>query len=280
MIPALISTLGGRETMAKIIAIANQKGGVGKTTTSVNLAASLAATRRRVLLIDMDPQGNATMGSGIDKSVLPHSSYDVLMGEAEIATAIVRAEEAGYDLLPSNSDLTAAEVELLSISHRERQLNVAIQLIQENYDYVIIDCPPSLNMLTLNALVAARSVIIPMQCEYYALEGLTALVNTIEEIRSSLNPYLKIEGLLRTMYDPRNRLSYDVTQQLQQYFGDRLYRTVIPRNIRLAEAPSHGVPALVYDKTSRGAQAYLALAGEIVRREQDVSQSPAQASTV
>ena len=280
MIPALISTLGGRETMAKIIAIANQKGGVGKTTTSVNLAASLAATRRRVLLIDMDPQGNATMGSGIDKSVLQHSSYDVLMGEAEIATTIVRAEEAGYDLLPSNSDLTAAEVELLSINHRERQLNVAIQLIQENYDYVIIDCPPSLNMLTLNALVAARSVIIPMQCEYYALEGLTALVNTIEEIRSSLNPYLKIEGLLRTMYDPRNRLSYDVTQQLQQYFGDRLYRTVIPRNIRLAEAPSHGVPALVYDKTSRGAQAYLALAGEIVRREQEVSPSPAQVSTL
>ena len=175
------------------------------------------------------------------------------MGHAEVVNAIVKATEAGYDLLPSNSDLTAAEVELLSIDHRERQLNAAIQLVKDNYDYVIIDCPPSLNMLTLNALVAARSVIIPMQCEYYALEGLTALVNTIEEIRSTLNPYLKIEGLLRTMYDPRNRLSYDVTQQLQQYFGDRLYRTVIPRNIRLAEAPSHGVPVLVYDKTSRGA---------------------------
>jgi len=280
MIPSLISTLGGRDTMAKIIAIANQKGGVGKTTTSVNLAASLAATRRRVLLIDMDPQGNATMGSGIDKSELPHSSYDVLMGQAEMHSAIVRAEEAGYDLLPSNSDLTAAEVQLLNLDHRERQLKAAIQLIQDRYDYIIIDCPPSLNMLTLNALVAAQSVLIPMQCEYYALEGLTALVNTIEEIRSTLNPYLKIEGLLRTMYDPRNRLSYDVTQQLQQYFGDRLYRTVIPRNIRLAEAPSHGVPVLIYDKTSRGAQAYLALAGEIVRREQSVPQNQPQASTV
>jgi len=254
--------------MGKIIAVTNQKGGVGKTTTSVNLAASLVATHRRVLLIDMDPQGNATMGSGVDKHELGLSTYDVLTDKAAIDQAIVHTEEAGYDLLPANGDLTAAEVELLSMSQRERRLREAVNQVATGYDYIIIDCPPSLNMLTLNALVAAQSVMIPMQCEYYALEGLTALVSTIEEVRDSLNPFLQIEGLLRTMYDPRNRLAGDVTAQLSKHFGDKLYRTVIPRNIRLAEAPSYGLPALLYDKASRGAKAYLALAGEMLRRDQ------------
>ncbi len=253
--------------MGKIIAVTNQKGGVGKTTTSVNLAASLVATQRKVLLVDIDPQGNATMGSGVNKHAVELSSYHVLMEEATVAEAVVATGEAGYDLLPSNADLTAAEVELLQQPQRERRLRDALVEIIGDYDYILIDCPPSLNMLTLNALVASQAVMIPMQCEYYALEGLTALVNTIEEVRSSLNPYLKIEGLLRTMYDPRNRLSGDVTKQLNEHFGDKLYRTVIPRNVRLAEAPSHGLPALMYDKSSRGAQAYLALAGEMIRRE-------------
>lgn len=253
--------------MGKIIAIANQKGGVAKTTTCINLGASFAATKRRVLLVDLDPQGNATVGSGVDKDDLEFSSYHVLLGKAEAKDAIVRVEEANYDVLPTNGDLTAAEVELMNMMvAREQRLSKALETVRDDYDYILIDCPPSLNMLTLNAMVAADSVMIPMQCEYYALEGLTALLKTIEEIRGSVNPGLEIEGLLRTMYDPRNNLSTDVSSQLIMHFGDKVYRTVIPRNVRLAEAPSHGVPALSYDRTSRGAVAYLALAGEILRR--------------
>ena len=253
--------------MGKIIAIANQKGGVGKTTTSVNLAASLAATRRRVLLIDIDPQGNATMGSGVDKHSLEATAYDVLLEIARVDEVVLKLEPAGYSIIPGNADLTAAEVELLKMGEGQHSLRRALAPVVDNYDYILIDCPPSLNMLTVNALVAATSVMIPMQCEYYALEGLSALLGTIESIRSSLNPNLKIEGLLRTMFDPRNNLANDVAAQLTQHFGEKLYRTVIPRNVRLAEAPSHGLPVLLFDKASRGAEAYLALAGEMLRRE-------------
>ncbi len=253
--------------MGKALSIVNQKGGVGKTTTSVNLAASMAAARRKVLLIDMDPQGNATMGSGIDKATTVRSSYDVLMDLDTLENCIYRAEETGYDVLPSNSDLTGAEVSLLEELAREIRLRNALQPVKERYDYVFIDCPPALNMLTVNALVAADSVLIPMQCEYYALEGLSSLLDTIEKIRKHLNPNLTIEGLLRTMYDPRNNLSSEVSEQLLEHFGEKVYRTVIPRNVRLAEAPSHGMSILKYDRTCRGSLAYLALAGEMLRRE-------------
>ena len=253
--------------MAKVFAIANQKGGVGKTTTCINLAASLVATKRRVLLIDLDPQGNATMGSGVDKHGLEHSIYDVLIGECNLVDAMQFSEHGGYQLLPANRDLTAAEVSLLEMKMKESRLRYALAPIRENYDYILIDCPPALSMLTINALVAADGVIIPMQCEYYALEGLSDLVNSIQRIAEILNPKLKIEGLLRTMYDPRISLTNDVSAQLKQHFPDQLYDVVIPRNVRLAEAPSFGMPALVYDKQSRGAIAYLALAGELVRRQ-------------
>jgi len=253
--------------MARIIAIANQKGGVGKTTTCVNLAASLAATKRSVLLIDLDPQGNATMGSGIDKSGIEASVYDVLLGDVAVTAAVVPAAEGNYSVLPANQELAAAEVELLTQDRREFRLRDAIAPYADGYDYVLIDCPPAINMLTVNALSAADRVLIPMQCEYYALEGLSALVDTIEQIRASANPRLSIHGILRTMFDPRNNLANEVSAQLEQHFGDRVYRTVIPRNVRLAEAPSFGCAALYHDKYSRGALAYLALAGEINRRE-------------
>jgi chromosome partitioning protein len=252
--------------LGRIIAITNQKGGVGKTTTSVNLAASLAATKRRVLLIDLDPQGNATMGSGVDKHSVPASVYDVLVEERPIAETAVPAGAAGFTVLPANDDLTGAEIGLLDLPQREQRLKHALDRVRGDYDYILIDCPPSLNMLTLNALVAAEAVLIPMQCEYYALEGLTALMKTVDKIRATLNPALQVAGVLRTLFDPRNNLANDVSAQLVAHFGDRVYRTVIPRNVRVAEAPSHGLPVLLYDRSSRGAQAYLALAGEILRR--------------
>jgi chromosome partitioning protein len=250
--------------MAKVLAVVNQKGGVGKTTTSVNLAAALAQAGKRVLLVDLDPQGNATMGSGVDKRALQKTVYHVLLGLGEVAAVRTRAEKAGYDLLPANRELAGAEVELVELDARETRLKRALDSVGGDYDFILIDCPPSLSLLTVNALTAAQRVLIPMQCEYYALEGLSDLVGTIKRVRANLNPQLEIAGLLRTMYDPRNTLAQQVSQQLEAHFGNKVYRTLVPRNVRLAEAPSHGVPGILLDASSKGAQAYLGLADEIL----------------
>jgi chromosome partitioning protein len=252
--------------MAKVIAIANQKGGVGKTTTAINLSASLAANRQQVLLIDLDPQGNATMGSGVDKNQLVHTTNDVLLHDC-LAEQACLTTIGGYDLIPGNDDITVAEVSLMERNHRETFLYKALQPLQSRYDYILIDCPPALNTLTINAFVAADSVLIPMQCEYYALEGLAALLSTIEQVKASVNPRLNLEGVLRTMYDARNRLCSDVSKQLMEHFPNKVYRTVVPRNARLAEAPSHGLPALQYDRTSPGAAAYMVLASEMINKQ-------------
>ncbi|ELH4835653.1 ParA family protein [Vibrio harveyi] len=254
--------------MGKIVAIANQKGGVGKTTTCINLAASMAATKRKVLVIDLDPQGNATMASGVDKYMVDATAYDLLVEDTPFDQVVCTQNTGKYDLIAANGDVTAAEIKLMEVFAREVRLKNALAPVRDNYDFIFIDCPPSLNLLTINAMAAADSVLVPMQCEYFALEGLTALMDTISKLAAVVNENLKIEGLLRTMYDPRNRLSNEVSDQLKKHFGSKVYRTVIPRNVRLAEAPSHGKPAMYYDKYSAGAKAYLALAGEMLRREE------------
>ncbi|KJY68643.1 cobalamin biosynthesis protein CobQ [Vibrio coralliilyticus] len=254
--------------MGKIVAIANQKGGVGKTTTCINLAASMAATKRKVLVIDLDPQGNATMASGVDKYQVDATAYELLVEDVAFDDVVCHKTSGNYDLIAANGDVTAAEIKLMEVFAREVRLKHALASVRDNYDFIFIDCPPSLNLLTINAMAAADSVLVPMQCEYFALEGLTALMDTISKLAAVVNENLKIEGLLRTMYDPRNRLSNEVSDQLKKHFGNKVYRTVIPRNVRLAEAPSHGKPAMYYDKYSAGAKAYLALAGEMLRRDE------------
>ncbi|MCG2585233.1 ParA family protein [Massilia sp. TS11] len=252
--------------MAKIFCVANQKGGVGKTTTSVNLSAGLAKIGQRVLLVDLDPQGNATMGAGVNKAGLQASTYEVLLGTAGVAEARQKSETGGFDILPANRELAGAEVEMVELDNRERRLKQALEKVDADYDFVLIDCPPALSMLTLNGLCAAHGVIIPMQCEYYALEGLSDLVNTIKKVHANLNHDLKIIGLLRVMFDPRMTLSQQVSAQLEQHFGDKVFKTIIPRNVRLAEAPSYGMPGVAFDPSSKGAQAYIAFGAEMVER--------------
>jgi chromosome partitioning protein len=252
--------------MAKIFCVANQKGGVGKTTTAVNLSAGLAIIGQRVLLVDLDPQGNATMGAGINKTTLSSSIYEVLLGMSDVSSARLKSESGGFDVLPANRELAGAEVEMVQLENREKRLKDALSVVSDEYDFILIDCPPALSMLTLNGLCAANGVIIPMQCEYYALEGLSDLVNTIKKVHAKLNPDLKIIGLLRVMFDPRMTLSQQVSAQLEQHFGDKVFKTMIPRNIRLAEAPSYGVPGVNFDPSSKGAQAYIAFGTEMVER--------------